>query len=253
MIRSVTAKINFCAGLSFILLLGSCSLPQSKIAQTKNSQTLRAVAADLDFIPSNLIVSRHAFLGWRFSQDHTRSEIDPTKLNAKTIDCEDKNLYPTDPLMTKKEYHLGYSGKFNFNLLQKDQPGCMIGGLTLIKGVYPCFSSDTLRHVIISDTYQDRCGNFYRGFSQVVYLKKEENMGTLFSRGRTMYPNPKSEIPNDFVFGETYSVQASDLFLVAALFEKDLPKIRKDREFALQGEFVFNGQTLLFSLKNSAH
>lgn len=241
-----------CAGLGLFLVLSSCSLRNKKTSQQTKHETTRQVSNDASFIPSELILSRHAFLGWRPDLDHGTSAVDPAKLPAKKVDCEDQNLYPTHPDMTTKAYHLAYFGRYDYRLLEKDQPGCMIGGLTKLKGVFPCLSSDVLRHVIISDTYQDRCGNHYRGFVRVVYLQKEENMGTLFSRGRTMYPNPKSQFANDFIVGGTYAVPASEMTSISELFEGDLEMIRRGRERALQGDFVFNGQTFLFSVKNSA-
>ena len=249
--RPAKNKRVLCAGLIFLLsCLPSCSDFNHKKTTMTKSDGVRNPSAEVSFIPAEMVYSRHAFLGWRSDSQTTSSSIDPTKLAPKTIACEDKNLYPTHPMMDRKLYHLGYTGQYDYWRLQRDEPGCLVGGMSKVKGVFPCLSSDRLQHVIISDTYQDRCGNYYRGFSQQVYLKKEENMATLFSRGRTMYLNHQSPFANDYLIGETYSVDSKSLMLVSDLFEGDLSAIRSGREAALKSDFVFNGQSLLFTLKN---
>jgi hypothetical protein len=69
-----------------------------------------------------------------------------------------------------------------------------------------------LHFVILSDTYEVVCSGeskgWVRALAKVIFVRAEENMATLFSPGRTLYPRSKSPFRNDMWVGPTYAVGA---------------------------------------------
>jgi hypothetical protein len=81
-----------------------------------------------------------------------------------------------------------------------------------------CLLTDIFEYAVISDVFEDNCGNIYRGYWNVGFLKQDDNMGMLLSKGRTVYPKANAEYAGETEVGSTYAVDAKDfLFLGAPL------------------------------------
>jgi hypothetical protein len=184
---------------------------------------------------------------------------DPGFENANKIDlnllgrielpasCIDKHLYPTHPHQLTKIYHVYRVGDFNQSEVPANSQICKISSRpTEASAKKFCLRADSYHHAVISDTFADACGNFYRGIWRVGFLKSDETMGTLFSKGRTLYQNPKSEFENDLVVGPTYALERKDFLFLTPLFDGDLLRIKKIREDSLRYH-VLNPQTHLFT------
>lgn len=196
------------------------------------------------WIPSALVPESSAFLGWKKTPSLEDSES-PWALERVQLNCQDQNLYPTHPSMSLKKYHFVYVGKFNVTHLQRTSPACKITS-TMATNL-KCIIADEIYHFIVSDTYQDRCGNFYRAFHRKIFFKRQEKMETLFSPGRSMMKTPGSFISGDYTTQGTQSVPGGEFLFLTSLFSQDLSKIEveKNRTQA-SGEFDFDSSNLLF-------
>ncbi len=188
-----------------------------------------------------------AFRGWQDHADYVTTEPDIKSLTPISLKCAEPTLYPTHPQQTQKTYHVFKTGQYNHQKLNGDDDGCaMSSGTVGSKGTRFCLRPDAAEYAVISDVFMDRDGNSYRAFWEVQFLKKAESMGSLFSKGRTVYPNPKSQIPNDMQLGGTYPVSANEFLFLTEPFPGDIEKAQKQKLQALQGGFRFDPQTLLF-------
>jgi hypothetical protein len=100
----------------------------------------------------------------------------------------------------------------------------------------------------MSDTYEDACGNLYRGYWFLNYRvgggpqKSEDNMGTLFSKGRTQYPKPNAIFAGEVVDGNTYAVGIKNFLFLSPLLPGDMKKIREAYGYAAKAGFKKNGK-----------
>ena len=96
---------------------------------------------------------------------------------------------------------------------------------------------------IMSDTYQDSCGNFYRGYWFLNYRvgggpsKSEDNMGTLFSKGRTQYPKRGAQFAGEVEDGNTYPVDVKNFLFLSPLLPNDRARIREALGYAAKAGF----------------
>jgi hypothetical protein len=161
------------------------------------------------------------------------------------LPCGEQELYPTHPQQTLKRYLLyAYAQYDNQKLSGHDEP-CLVHSPRSDQRPLPCLRADVAYHVVLSDTYQDACGNGYRGVWELYFLGQQDNMGTLLSLGRSLQPRPGSDLANDFVAGGTYAVPASSFLFLTPLFPGDRETMEKDRQEALS-HFHFDGKKRVF-------
>lgn len=187
-----------------------------------------------------------AFKGWERKAREESSAIDPYAWERVDFACDRPGIFPTHPQMSLKRYHLMLFGQYDHFRLQAGDEACAIGGKKPNgKGVIPCFRPDILQYALLSDTYQDACGHFFRGVKEIAFFRRHENMGTLFSPGRGMLRKAGSEF-EEYVMAPTHALVPGDFLFLIRLFPGDSEQIVKDRAQALGGEFLFNEGTGLF-------
>lgn len=181
---------------------------------------------NFNITPTSEIPSPQAFKGFKDKVGYASMPLDLNKLMKVQVKCQTKDLLPTHQQQTTKQYHIYQSGSFDLSKLPFDSEACtMPSKFKNGKGQFYCQQSDILESTVISDTYKDSCGNFYRGFWRVTFLRKNETMGTLFSLGRTLYPKPNSPVENDFEPGDIYPVPTTQFLFFTSLFTADAKKI----------------------------
>jgi hypothetical protein len=149
-----------------------------------------------------------AFLKWSPASYLPAPVKDPFTLPRTTIQCDSKNLMPTSPYQDTKNYEAHFTGRFNHHKLAPTDRFCLVSSKTLKPA---CFAPDTLHAVVMSDFFTDSCGSVYKGYWSVVYSKREDNMGTLLSKGRTLFPSPRAttDFP-EMIEGPVYSVDSEE-------------------------------------------
>lgn len=199
------------------------------------------------FSSEEQIPSSHAFVDWT---DRSRDEgnQDPSEFAKIEFACADPMLYPTHPQSSLKRYHTSKYGNYNLALLKWDDEACSIPQPKIVPAHRRgCVRADALNFHILSDIYSDKCGNLYRGYWSVIFLTKNESMGTLVSRGRTVYPRAGSEFGSDLVDGGTYAVEVKSFLFLSEVSPDERAQIEKSRTEALGSRFQFDSNTLLFS------
>ena len=210
------------------------------------------ISALLLTVASVVVPNPEAFKIWRPMDGYTTSDVNLQALPQVQINCpaDQTNLYPTHPQQESKHYHLFDWGEYNHGKLNGESEACAQGSrFKSANGQYACLRPDVVFNVVMSDIYRDKCGNYYRAFKQLVFLKKNENMGTLFAVGRTIYPDNKSNFPGDTYVGPTYPVRLQEFVFLSNLFPGDLEKARALKANALTRTHIFDEATLLFSNK----
>lgn len=189
-----------------------------------------------------------AFLGWKSDIRFAGETIPLSQLRDKKVVCKDDRLFPTHPSQTLKRYHQIDVGTYDIFKLEAEDEACLIKGkVKNNKGIFPCFNADIAERNILSDTYRDACGNQYRGVVKRVFLRKQDNMGTLFSPGRSMVPDVKSEIAGEFLIAGTYAVELKSFLRITELLPGDEAKILAEQEQAAKDGFRFDPATFLYS------
>lgn len=185
-------------------------------------------------LPDAPVPDAPAFRGWNVSQD------DLHQFKPVEIACADKTLLPTHPQMTMKTYHKVLAGSYNHFLLQADSKACTIGGRTKnAKGEFPCFQGNQLKYYLLSDTYQDRCGNFYRGYFEALFFRTQETMASLYSPGRSVIAVQRpGGLPPDFDPSSTQAVSVENLFQLEALLENEKDKVMAEQMMAQKLGFL---------------
>ncbi len=188
-----------------------------------------------------------ALIKWQEVPYYVSTSIDYSAVVQVDLNCNVSLLMPTHADQTTKFYHQFESTEFNIAKLKYNDEACLLPSKYKNSlGQFYCQRADTFYTAIISDTYRDRCGNNYRAFWRVSYLKQHDNMGTLFSKGRTLYPKPNSQFAGDVQLGGTYVVDKSDFLFLSPLFSADLKNIERAFKDNQNNILRFNEQTLLF-------
>lgn len=176
---------------------------------------------------------------WRLNDEFVINKpISPSQIFEKPLTCETKNLYPTHPYQSTKEYIHAVFSMYDHTILPPDSHACLTPNPTRKY----CLRGSTAIMVVMSDTYEDDCGNYYRGYWLVTYLKSDENMGTLFSKGRVLYEKPEAEFPGEYYEAGTYVVNRNDFFTFGELLPGDRENIRAEEERSLRAGFRKNGK-----------
>ncbi len=192
-------------------------------------------------------------------------------LRGKPFQCsQDSNLYPTHPSQDKKMYHVYDRAQYSARELDARQEECALsrirndhtGRRTMSEGAIerliaraeetgrriPCLQGHYIHRVVLSDTYIDACGNYYRGVKRLSFREADENMGTLFSPGRTNYRVSGSQL-NERYDGHTYAVPHTDFRALAELLDGDMEAITRGRERARRTH-VLDAAGRIFSLRD---
>lgn len=187
-----------------------------------------------------------AFQGWRTE----RVEAAPVEsLSRIELACDKTTLYPTHPQQDLKTYHVVAYGSYDHFRVDAESNVCLTKSLGRNSaGKKTCLRADTVEHAVLSDTYRDACGNLYRGIWKVTFLRQDDNMGTLFSKGRVMYQKTGSEFLDMYVAG-TYAVSAKDFLFLSPLFPGDEARILDSRT-RVEKTHRFNSASGLFELKD---
>lgn len=186
-------------------------------------------------ISKQVIPDSRALLSWQEIPGYQNTEIDPMSIERISLKCADTRLFPTHPQQNTKLYHLFLSGRYDHTKLAGEDEACaMSSKYSNAKGVKACLRPDWIEYAVLSDLYTDSCGHLYRGFWDVAYLKTHDNMGVLFSKGRTLYPKPDSGNLNDMFIGGTYTLDVHDFLFLSPLLPKDAEQINKLQTEAVQ-------------------
>ncbi len=243
----VTEKLDEVFMLKLIILLGiilSCTsrppqrLPSSPVEEIGwQEYILKKIVEPMGlekFFPDS-----RALGPWQSNDDFVINKpVSPTEIPVRPLACESKNLYPTHPYQSTKEYiHAAFS-MYDHRMLSPDSYACLTPNPTRKF----CLRGATALLVVMSDTYEDDCGNFYRGYWLLTYLKSDESMGTLFSKGRVLYEKPDAEFPGEYDEAGTYIVKSGDFFLLGDLLPEDRENIRVEEERALRDGFKKSGK-----------
>lgn len=229
--------------LALILLLTGCSLR----VPDRAPDSLSVFEDWQSYIEKNVfqkvglenIYPDPAFLGpWWSNDDFVLSGGTPSRIRERGLNCPSVSLYPTHPSQATKDYlHAMYSQYNHANL-----PPTSYACLTRTTTNRHCLRAAIAEVVVMSDTYVDDCGNLYRGYWVTTYLKSDENMGTLFSRGRSAYPKPNAQFPGEFIDDNTYALTRDQFLLLGEILPGDGEKIRIEEARALKSGFKKNGK-----------
>lgn len=168
------------------------------------------------------------------------SQLPPGAIDVLPLTCEDKNLYPTHPQQYTKEYIYGVVSKYDNRRLPGKSSSCEIATQN---AKAHCIVAMKAVVAVISDTYEDGCGKLYRGYWLKDYRiandkrKTEDNMGTLFSLGRTQYDKLNAQFPGEVVDGSTYPVKVDEFLFLATLRPGDVKRIREAQGYAVKAGF----------------
>lgn len=195
------------------------------------------------------IPEKSAFLGWKEKQGWRTSNLNPFELPKTKVNCSDSRLYPTHPQQTTKEYHYFLAGQYDLKRVPGKSSVCRMSNKSSPQTPARCLMTERIELALLSDTYRDLCGKFYRGYWLKMFLQKEETMGTLLSHGRTVFENPESQFINDMLDGHTYAVNVEEFLFLTDLIEGDDKEISENQNRALLYTHDLDPQTLLFSPK----
>lgn len=165
------------------------------------------------------------------------TDIDPADQARVDVTCPDPTLYPTHPQQGTKFYHRAQVARYRTfagAFMSADDEACAIGQDRGFGGHEPrCLAPDFFYYRLASDTFMDGCGNFYRGFWETKYFRRDDNLGTLLSRGRTVREREGTPFPGrDFVPDGTYSLDPDAFVQLSPLFDGDLERIAAQQEEA---------------------
>jgi hypothetical protein len=192
----------------------------------------------LSLVDPTAFPDSHLLKGWSESSDIviTRTET-PETIRKVSINCPSRNLSPTHPQQYTKEYHYAVWSHYDHGRLKPDSAACERPNPTnrfCVKATYA-------NAVFMSDLYNDDCGNTYRGYWLVSYLQSDESMGTLFAKGRTVYPKPDSEWEGEMITGDTYVTQESEYLLFSAINKTEAEQINMSQRNAIKEGYVRSG------------
>lgn len=161
----------------------------------------------------------------------------PNQIIKKKFACKTQKLWPTHPSQATKSYLWGRYSNYKYHDLPPKSYACLMPNPTKKF----CLRGAIAKAVVMSDTFQDECGNYYRAYWLVTYFRSDESMGTLYSKGRTAVQNPKSEFKKDFIEDNSYFTQPKDFIMFGELLPGDMKKIQTEKARALKAGFKLNG------------
>lgn len=241
-------KILFVA----LVLFGACShqakdLSERQPANVILNQTWKGyLESKVGPFPNLFPDAKYLKMPWttyhEFDVDGTK--FPPNRIQVLSLNCRDKKLYPTHPQQFTKDYIMGVVAPYDRLTLPALSSSCIIPNPTKKF----CLSAQRAVVAVMSDTYQDSCGNLYRGYWMVSYRigggpkMSEDTMGTLFAKGRTQYEKPHSDFPGkEFIDGNTYAVDQKEFLVLGTLLPTDKKKILEAQSIAFKGGFRKQG------------
>lgn len=228
--------------LSLVLLAGLVGCASAATDEAEASAG--AVSTQTGPIPTSELPDPHGFVSWS-EEDLLVSPPRPADVARVTVSCADKKLYPTHPQSTLKRYHRYAHARYDNTKLSGDDEMCKTPQRVTSGSRKACLAPEVFEYAVLSDTYTDSCGNLYRGFWELRFRGQDESMGTLFSRGRTVYDVPDSQFEGEVYDGPTYAVDAQDFMFLSKLLPKDAEGIAKDQASA-KTTHTLNATTHLF-------
>lgn len=165
-------------------------------------------------------------VAWRDDSDYKYSltSFTPSYKNDLSSKLCGSRFYPAHPMASTKLYHFA---KYKRYIAQKI-PASSYSCRTRSNGSRKyCLAAGSLKFAILSDTFFDSCGRYFRGFWPVAYNSDHESLGTLLAKGRTVRPKPNSVFSNDYIPSNTYEVQRSNFIYMSPLFKGDAAKINE--------------------------
>ena len=180
---------------------------------------------------------------WQISSDITYGATPPipNELKEIKIQCPNKNLWPTHPQESTKEYIFGMFAKYNNSKLPANSYACSITN----SSHQLCLMTTSAYLTVMSDLYLDECGNYYRAYWLVSFLKKDDNMGTYLSKGRTIFPDPHGQFSGEVVYGPTYSVASQEFLFLTPAVSSEINKVENEKNLALKQGYKMNGFSFL--------
>lgn len=172
-------------------------------------------------------------------------QLPPNTINVIPLQCRSRKLYPTHPQQFSKEYIYGVVSKYDNVRLPGTSSSCELA--TRNARAY-CIRAMRAVVAVMSDTYEDGCGNFYRAYWLKNYRvamdrrKSEDNMGTLFSKGRTVYPKANAQFSGEVDTGDSYPVDVNEFLFLAPLLASDRAKIREFQNYAIRAGYKREGK-----------
>jgi len=230
------------------ILVSSCT--HSMWSNFSNTSSTSSTARAPSSVPQSQLLQSieepQAFKGWSSNRSEQHDELDFSRIETTEIACDSQELTPSHPSMEMKLYFNAKWGRYDDKKVPPKSSLCLIQS----RAKNPiCLRADAINYVIVSDLFQDKCGNFYRGYAEVLYQRSFENMGTLFSPGRTMYQNPKSEFEGDLLSGDTYPVNASQFFFFTKATEEEAMQILRNKSVALKQGYFFDADKNIYRRK----
>lgn len=219
MLRS-TLLTGFVVSIAMV----GCSA-SSEVVEEESAESELREAPLADPVSRDRVPEPQAFKGW--SEDTSMiSEPRPADVQRVSIGCADKTLVPTHPQSSLKTYHRYARGDYDAAKLLGDSELCRVkGNGRNTWGQVPCLAPDAFQYVMLSDTYVDHCGNYYRGFWEELFVLSQETMGTLLSKGRTVYEVPNAEFHGEVYDAGTYELDADTFVFFSKLFPGDADRI----------------------------
>ncbi len=189
----------------------------------------------------------HQLITWHDSSGETEGSPDFNTYPSKSLRCGN-TLYPTHPQQSLKLYSISQWGEFDMNRVDAEDSHVCLVKTNRSSGKQSCLRTDTAITVVLSDVFMDRCGELYRAFKEISFVKQDETMGTLFSPGRTTYRDPKSEFSQSYISGGTYAVPANIFAKIGPPLRSDIEKIEELRSEAMATHY-YDPQSHLFIQK----
>jgi hypothetical protein len=198
---------------------------------------------------NHLYPDGEAIQNWRISSEFDADgvEIPPSAVQEIPLKCGTQ-LYPAEYSTLTKQYIFGIEAAFDPVKIKGDSEGCAVP----TNGTNKCIVGLTAMLVIMADTYEDQCGNFYRGYFVKHYTKGQgrnqgtENMGTLIALGRTVYPKAQAAFAGEFYNGQTYPVARSEFVFLSPLWPNDLKKINESRAAGVRAGYRYDSHKKIF-------
>ena len=180
-------------------------------------------------------------LPWRPSSDiaYAGTPPMPSQLIEVAVNCHDKKLWPTHPQESTKEYLYGIVANYDYSKLPPSSDACLRPNPTNRF----CLYSTWANLIVMSDLFQDSCGVKYRAYWLVSFLKSDDNMGTLLSKGRTVYPKPNAEFPGEYITGYTYPIEIKVFLFLGTLWRGDQEKIDQAQAEAFKHGYKLDGMS----------
>ena len=205
-------RILFLLFFSFLSLNASADFDWLELFQ--RSHNLNEVFEDYQAAESS----------WNIDGDyrHSLSNFIPRPSNNISSRLCGNRFYAAHPFASTKLYHYAIFKRYDLKKLPATSYACR----TTSNGKRKfCLAAGSLKFVVISDTFFDSCGNYFRGYWPAAYNTDDENMGTLLAKGRTMEPIPNSPFRHDYRPSNTYEVQRSTFLYLSPLLRGDKEKI----------------------------